>query len=92
MARSPYTGVLLIRRSDIIKSRDVFDDFERRRVDAGIPIAVLCRAARTTRQAYHKWKRGEGGVMPETLEALKTALAALSDLEEAPPTKKPRHC
>lgn len=90
MARSPYTGVLLIRRSDIIKSREVCDQFERRRLGAGVPIAVLCREARTTRQAYHKWKRGEGGVMPETLEALEVALADLIPAVEAP-KKKPRH-
>lgn len=90
MARSPYTGVLLIRRTDIIKSREVFDEFERRRLEAGVTIAALCREARTTRQAYHKWKRAEGGVMPETLEALEGALAAMADTLEAP-KKKPRH-
>jgi len=73
VARSPFRNVLIIKRSEIIAADTVLPAIEARCAQVGMSISTLCRQAGVTRTAYYHWKRG-GGMMPETLQAIETAI------------------
>jgi len=78
MARSIFRNVLIIKRSEILKDRAVFDEIEKERIKIGATVADLCAEAGMSRQNYYRWRRGAGGIMEETRIAL---IAALKSLE-----------
>lgn len=73
VARSPFRNVLIIKRSEIIAADTVLPEIEARRAQVGMSISTLCREAGVTRTAYYHWRRG-GGMMPETLQAIESAI------------------
>ena len=77
MTRSIFRNVLIIKRSEILKDRAVFDEIEKERIKIGATVADLCAEAGMSRQNYYRWRRGTGGIMQETREALTSALKRL---------------
>ena len=72
--RSTYTGVLIIKRDEIIRNRSIFSEIEERRRTKGMSISEMCRRSGVSRHTYYKWRAG-GGIMPETLAQIRRTLS-----------------